>query len=425
MFETTIKSFFGRQSARMGLVPFLFMVSMSLCVVSVLIPSDCPAQEIPEPAVLENTQAPASEVPGEDQGVQTQTVPLSFAQAQEVVGILQALISGSGKVAMDEDSNTVILSGSPDEIEEMKKLIKEIDVQKFTMVFELSIAKASELNQKVQGLLTKNVGKVKFDDKTNKFIITDTPAKIEEVRKVVEQLDRRDRQVFFDVKVVEISLNDEHRTGVDWEAIVSDYHNLKFTGQLSNIPDGEERGQLSLGTIANEDYVILIEALDTVGKVRMHSTSSITAVHNKEVRILADATQPDVSSDVSPTDEGVNFIEIGAKIFLTPTIHADGSIELKIRPEVSSVAGGPSSGGGHSSPVVKTSQAETVLRIKEGVTIVIGGLIKEEKSKMTKKVPILGDVPFLGMAFRSYRHSVKKAEIVIFLEPKLLMTDIK
>ncbi len=423
MFHITSRNFSGRQRVHTGFV--LFLISVGLNTFFVLIPSDCSAQDIPDVAVMQNSEAPASEALLQDQNIQSETVPLSFAQPQEVLGILQPLTAQSGHIAFDENSNAVLLSGSPEKIQEMKKLISELDVQKFTMVFELGIAKASELSEKVQGLLTKNVGKVKFDDESNKLVITDTAAKIEEVRKVVEQLDRRDRQVLIDAKVVQIALNDEHRLGVDWEAIVSDYHSLKFTGQFSNVTDGEKRGQLSLGTIANEDYVILIEALDTVGKVEMLSSPSITAVHNKEVRILAGATQPYVTSDTSATAEGVNFIDIGVKLFVTPTIHADGSIDLKIRPEVSSVAGSVSAGGDLSAPVVETSQAETALRVKEGVTIVIGGLIKEEKSRLTKKVPILGDVPFLGMAFRTYSHSVKKTEIVIFLKPKLSNTDIK
>ena len=387
------------------------------------------AQDVSVDAGAEASGRVIAEVADPDQDFQTETVTLSFADPASVVSILQTMVSEDGKVVSEEGSNAVVLTDTPAKIEEMKNFIKEVDVQRFTMVFELGYAKAADLKEKVEGLLTKDVGRVKVDEGSNKLIITDTSAKIEEVRKIVDQIDRRDRQVLIEAKVVQIALNDEHRMGVDWEAIVSDYHSLKFTGQFSNLPEGEKQGQLSVGTIANEDYAILIEALDTVGSVVMLSNPSITAVHNKEARILAAATQPYVSNagpspsaGPSTTGESVNFIDVGAKFFVTPTIHPDGSLTIKIRPEVSSVAGN-SSTGTNSIPVVETSEAETTVKVKDGVTIVIGGLIKEERSKFTKKVPILGDVPFLGMAFRSYSHSVKKTEIVTFLIPKFVADD--
>jgi type II secretory pathway component GspD/PulD (secretin) len=311
----------------------------------------------------------------------------------------------------------------------MMKLVKEVDVQRFTMVFELGLAKASDLSLKVEGMLTKNVGRVKFDGSSNKLIVTDTSAKIEEVRKVVNDIDQRGRQVLVEARIAQIALNDEHRMGVDWEAIVSDYHSLSLAGQ-SNPSDAKKRGTLSIGTIADEDYSILIEALDTVGSVDILSTPSVTAINNKEARILVGPTQPYVttataapSAGPSTTAESVNFIDVGVKLFVTPTVHADGFITMKIRPEVSSMTGSVSPGASNAAPVVETSEAETTVHVKNGVTIVIGGLIKEEKTKMTKKVPILGDVPFLGMAFRSYSHDVKKTEIVIFLTPKVTTVD--
>lgn len=164
-----------------------------------------------------------------------------------------------------------------------------------------------------------------------------------------------------------------------------------------------------MGTIANEDYSILLEALDTVGTVEMLYNPSVTTSNNKEARILAGATS---NSDIT---EGAKISDFGLKLFVTPTIQAD-SVTLTIRPEVSLTPGGSSLETGGAA-LIETSQGEITVRVKDGVTIVMGGLIKEEKSKVTKKVPVLGDVPFLGMAFRSYTHNMKKTEIVIFLEP--------
>ncbi|MBP6343781.1 MAG: type II secretion system protein GspD, partial [Candidatus Omnitrophica bacterium] len=314
-----------------------------------------------------------------------------------------------GKVLVDGKNKAVIIIERSAQIADLMKIVKDSDVQRFTMVFELGYAKGDDLSKKIEAILTPNVGKVRFETKSNKLIVTDISAKIEEARKIVNAVDRRDRQVVISAKIVQITLNDEHRTGVDWEAIVSDYRTLKLAGKADGLSSGKNNGILSMGTIANEDYSILLEALDTVGTVEMLYNPSVTTSNNKEARILAGATS---NSDIT---EGAKISDFGLKLFVTPTIQAD-SVTLTIRPEVSLTPGGSSLETGGAA-LIETSQGEITVRVKDGVTIVMGGLIKEEKSKVTKKVPVLGDVPFLGMAFRSYTHNMKKTEIVIFLEP--------
>jgi len=109
---------------------------------------------------------------------------------------------------------------------------------------------------------------------------------------------------------------------------------------------------------------------------------------------------------------------------VTPTIHRDDFITMKIRPEVSSVTRTLTTSNNNSIPVVETSEAETMVMIKDGVTVIIGGLIKEEQIDSENKVPLLGDIPFLGHAFRNEDHLTRKTEIVIFLTPRLMSGDV-
>jgi type II secretory pathway component GspD/PulD (secretin) len=357
---------------------------------------------------------------------QTRIVSLTFADPGDVAGILNQVKSPEGKVLTDGKFKTVIVIERPAQIADLMKVIKEADVQRFTMVFELGFAKGEDLSKRIEAVLTKNVGKVRFDEKSNKLVVTDTSAKIEEARKIVNSVDRRDRQVVIEAKIIQIILNDEHRTGVDWEAIVSEYRTFKLAGDANGLSAaGQKDGMLSMGTIANEDYDILLEALDTVGTVEMLSNPSVTTANNKEARILAGttpyATNAGASDDASKTPGSTKAPDFGLKLYVMPTIHSD-SLTLNIRPVVSSTSGG-SSLETDGTPLVDTSQGEITVRVKDGVTIVMGGLINEEKSRTTKKVPVLGDVPVLGMAFRSYTHNVKKTEIVIFLKPAITFID--
>ena len=263
------------------------------------------------------------------------------------------------------------------------------------------------------------------------LIVADTPTKILEIEKIIRAFDVKQREVLIEAKIIQIVLNDEHKMGIDWEAIVSDYHALNLKGDFDILTSSEKRGRLSVGTLSSDDYTFLIDALETVGKTNILSNPSITAVNNKEAKILVGSTQPYVTtttttpaSGPTTTAESVNFIDVGVKLFVTPTIHMDDFITMKIKPEVSSVTKSVTTSQNNTIPVVETSEAETMVTVKDGVTVVIGGLIKEEKLSTVRKIPILGDLPLLGLAFRNQKQSVAKTELVIFLTPKIITGDV-
>jgi len=189
-------------------------------------------------------------------------------------------------------------------------------------------------------------------------------------------------------------------------------------------------GRLSIGTVAKDNYSAMVEALDTVGATEILSNPRISALNNKEAKILVGSTEPYVttttttpSSGPTTTAESINFIEVGVKLYVTPTIHKDDFITMKIRPEVSSVVGTIVTGNNNTIPVVETSEAETTVMVKNNVTIIIGGLIKEESIETKKQIPILGKIPLLGAVFRSTDNKKDKTEIVIFLTPQIISGD--
>lgn len=356
---------------------------------------------------------------------------LSHIQANDILGILTQIKSSAGKVIPEEKTNSLILVDSPAKIQEMERIIKQLDKPRKSEAFHLSYAKAEDISSKIAEILTVGSGRVKFDERSNKVFVTDTPIKIEEVRQMIEAFDQQDKEVLIEAKILNIVLNDDHRLGVDWEAIVNDYHGLNLLSDFDVLGETEKRGQLSIGTLSSDDYTATIQALDTVGVTDILSNPSIATVNNKEAKILVGSTEPYVttttttpSSGPTTTAEAVNFIEVGVKLFVTPTIHNDGFITMKIKPEVSSVVGSLQTSNNNTIPIVETSEAETTVMVKNNVTIVIGGLIKEEKSSITRKVPYLGDIPVLGLPFKNVSQTITKTELVIFLTPKVITGDV-
>jgi general secretion pathway protein D len=320
---------------------------------------------------------------------------------------------------------------TPDKLEAMELLINEVDVPIATQVFELSYAKAEDLSAKLGEVLTKNVGSIRFDARSNKIFVTDTPQKIEEIAKMVKAFDVKHKEVLIEAKIVQIVLSDQYKMGVDWEAIVSDFHTLDLAGKFSILSATDKKGKLSIGTLSRDDYTVLLEALDAVGETNILSNPSITAINNQEAKILVGSTQPYVTTTTTTpatgavtTAESVNFIDVGVKLYVTPTVHNDNYITMKIKPEVSTVTRFLTTSQNNTIPVVETSEAETTVMVKDGVTIVIGGLIKDEKIDTINKVPLLGDMPIVGFAFRNRDQLIRKTELVIFLTPKIISGDI-
>jgi type II secretory pathway component GspD/PulD (secretin) len=365
------------------------------------------------------------------QEVRTRIRQILFAKAPDVAVILNEVKGKTGKVIADPKSGTLILIDEPRKIEAMEEVIRQVDVPVETEVFSLGYAKAENISGKIAEVLTPAIGTMRFDERSNKVMVSDTVQVLQNVRRIVEAFDERDKEVLIEAKIIQIALNDEHKMGVDWEAIVSDYHNLDLISDFDVLGSTDKRGKLSIGTVSSGDYSALLEALDTVGATNILSSPRITAVNNKEAKILVGSTEPYVttttttpSSGPTTTAESVNFIEVGVKLFVTPTIHNDGFISMKIKPEVSSVTSNVTTSNNNTIPVVETSEAETTVIVKDGVSVVIGGLIKEETIKSMKKIPLLGDIPLLGFAFRSKSDSVSKTEIVIFLTPQIMTGDV-
>ncbi|MFC1704076.1 secretin N-terminal domain-containing protein [Candidatus Omnitrophota bacterium] len=354
-------------------------------------------------------------------------INLRYAGAADLLPILNQMKSIIGKVMADEQSNTIVMIDTPDNLIDMERFIERVDVPVITKVFDLNYTKAEELEKQVSELLTKNVGTIKIDVRTNKIIIKDTPEKMKEVETIIGAFDERHKEVLIEAKIVKVILSDQYKMGVDWEYIFSKYHDLSFAGNFDILSSSEKFGKVSIGTLETDDYTAFIEALNTIGETNTLSSPRITAINNEEAKILVGSTEPYVTSTTttsasgpSTTAESVNFIEVGVKLYVTPTISKDNFITMKIKPEVSAVDRFLTTSNNNSIPIVETSEAETSVMVKDGATIVIGGLIKDELIKTVNKTPVLGDIPIVGHMFRSVDNLKRKTELVIFLTPHII-----
>jgi type II secretory pathway component GspD/PulD (secretin) len=167
--------------------------------------------------------------------------------------------------------------------------------------------------------------------------------------------------------------------------------------------------------------------LRTIGETKILSNPKIACVSDQEARILVGQKQAYVTTTTTTSSgggstvaENVTFIDVGIQLAVTPVVNEDGFVTMKIKPEVSSVADSLETPSGNTIPIVDTSTAETTVMVRDGVSILIGGLRRDEKIEDRKKVPILGDIPILGAPFNSFTESTVHTELLILITPHIV-----
>ncbi|MCM8793862.1 MAG: hypothetical protein NC898_05320, partial [Candidatus Omnitrophica bacterium] len=258
----------------------------------------------------------------------------------------------------------------------------------------------------------------------------DTPQKIEEIRKVISALDARTKEVLIEAKIIEISLSDKYEMGVDWKVLLGKEFGMQFSeGMVGPFVIGEAAPE-QLNLSSPGQYTGFLRLLETVGKTNVLSTPKVTAIENQEAKILVGEKRPFLTSETTYDQSGrptvrdqVTFIDVGVKLNVTPAINEEGFIIMKIKPEVSEAEDKVLTGGEGTQkivPLVRSSEAETTIMVKDGATVFLGGLMKDKQTRSLTKVPFLGDIPILGNLFRSKKEEIGKTELVILLTPHIV-----
>ncbi|MGD0335814.1 MAG: secretin N-terminal domain-containing protein [Candidatus Omnitrophota bacterium] len=354
-------------------------------------------------------------------------VHLQYAKAADLSRALTQMKTNVGRIVPDDGSNTLVLMDSPETIKAMQDFISKADVPLETRVFSLNYAVADKLSEKLQDAVTKGIGSVKKDERTNKVVVTDYPNKLKEIARIIKAFDEKTPQVLIDAQIIEITPSDSFTMGVDWGYWIEKYFKV-----LSSLPGGSVGG-LTLGTANTTltgagQYKAVLDALRTIGDTKIISSPRIVATNNQEASILVGRKQTYLTSSAvvnaqtTTTTVTPNTLETGIKLHVTPTINRDNFITMKIKPEISegTLVKVEVNDQGTDVPDLTTSEAETTVMVKDGVTIIIGGLHKDKHVKTVKKIPLAGDIPGLGFLFRSVSDVVTKDELVILLTPHII-----
>jgi len=360
-----------------------------------------------------------------------ETVRLSYAKPAVVFSALSQLKSDAGKIVVDESTGTVIMIDMPEKLDILKSAIRQMDQPLTTTVFDLNYVKTADAKAQLNAAITPGTGEVIIDERSGKAIVTDLPRKMDKLGSLVRELDEESRQVYVETDIVELTLNDDFERGIDWEKVWTSaaMDGLAISGSFPAALTTLYQ-EIKVGTFATNHYEAILKFLNTYGTTRVISQPRIAVVNNEEANIMVGTREAYITQTQSQatsttvTSETVEFIDVGVKLKIVPRIGADGFITIKLKPEVSSVKETITTELGSRVPIVQTSQSETVVKVKDGMMIMIAGMTKTELTDTIVGWPVLSKIPILGIFFSKRTKNADKTEVIIFLTPHLTRGDV-
>ena len=252
------------------------------------------------------------------------------------------------------------------------------------------------------------------------LIITDEETILADIEDLIRKLDTKPPQVKIEAKVVEVSANNTAELGIDWQAVHSPSGST--AGSVYPIENRVHGVDFNLGTFsaeAFEDMLVKIHALETRGKADIMFEPSVMTLDNEMAQMVVAEKLPILRTFETEfrATTGVEFINVGISLSVIPHITEDGYVIMDAMPQVDSVKGYTT--GESPQPIISSRVAHTRVRVKDGETFAISGLIKDEKTDTRSAIPILGRIPLLGRLFGSTNTDRAKTDLMIFITPTI------
>jgi type II secretory pathway component GspD/PulD (secretin) len=354
-----------------------------------------------------NRRFPDDATPG---GTQTQVFTLRHAQPGELVASLQNALAQGTVVVGDKRTGALVVTGSPQTIARARRLVAALDAPAFgvgganaTATIQLHNLKASEAVKALKGAVPD--GALFSDEHQNVVLVSGNSELQSTVRTLLGGLDAPGRQVMFEVRVADVEpINDNSNVGVE-------IGGQGFgTGALAQFPYTLTKSSLVVNAQIN--------ALVQRGRASILAQPRVATLNNREASLLVGEQYPVVTVNQQTGFPSVQTIDVGVRLRLTPTIGGDGSITAELHPEYSQIIG-----FNNSFPIVANRKLDATLRVRDGETIVLGGLFQDVDSDTVTKLPLLGDLPVLGGFFRNRQRTHNRDEVVFFITPHILTAD--
>ncbi|BDU49786.1 hypothetical protein [Haliovirga abyssi] len=333
-------------------------------------------------------------------GVETINVKLHDISVQDSI---ETILSGTSYTYSQNEDGTYIIG---------RKNIGSASYAMFTRTELIPLQYVHA--EKIPTMLPNNfpVSNIKVISEQNAILATGTDKELKRLKGYLKELDKKAPQISVEALVIEISHNNNNSSKLELQGFYGDEKNI-----LANSSTGDFR-YLSLTKVSNQFYSE-IKLLVQKGEARIKASPSITTLNGEKATINVGTVQYYKVTTLDENGKEKNdykSVDAGVSLNVTPWITSSGEINLKINPTISNIGASPAEGP----PSVSKREANTVVRIKDGGTIVIGGLTQNVVSNKVSGVPFISDIPLLGELFKSRTKDLNQIELIIYITPKIL-----
>jgi type IV pilus assembly protein PilQ len=300
--------------------------------------------------------------------------------------------------------------------------------------------RATDLQALITPLLTQGVGTVSVTPPTEigipadnskaggdtfaggeAILVRDYETVLAQVDQVVAEIDRRPMQVAIEAMILSVKLDDQNSFGINFQALRDNAHIKLTSGTPPTSLGGIDTSNGGLNfAFLDSSLSLFLEALESVGDTNVIATPRLTCVNKHRAEILIGSQLGYVNSTVTETStaQNVNFLEVGAQLRLRPFISSDGLIRMEVHPELST--GQVKLQGGFTLPEKDVTQVTTNVMVRDGATVIIGGLMREDLTSNTTQIPLLGSLPGVGFLFRQKSDRTQRSEILVLITPHII-----
>ncbi|NQU48894.1 MAG: hypothetical protein HQ519_09625 [Planctomycetes bacterium] len=353
-------------------------------------------------------------------------IELRYVDAERMLSVIEKLLSKTGTATLLKTADHI----AKDYANQSSQQSQSSNIQQ-----EDGLRIGGQLTSSTQGTPAKS----------HTLVAVDTPDRLDSIRRVVTQIDVKPVQVIIEARFVEVSLDNTHKLGIDWNLVASANggiapHTFPFgstsfgsygpgaegvdPGSLfpsapNSVTSGGEDGLFTFGALDFSSLTAVLDLMESDQRVQIVSNPRVVVGDRHTATILVGERYPILSANVSEygsvTEQLERYEPIGVQLEVTPSVLGDDEVELLVRPSTSSLGASVTGSTGLTVARINSRQIDTSVTVRDRQTVVLGGLFTTREQENNSKVPFLSRIPIFGNLFEHEGKTVERVDLVVFL----------
>jgi type II secretory pathway component GspD/PulD (secretin) len=376
-----------------------------------------------------------------DQQQLTRVFRLEYTSADDIQKQLEAAMEiKRGQIMVDKERNILILTTTPENLEKAAKIIEEFDFKLKMEVFQIQFNDPEEIAKLLKPILSKD-GYLEMNEQTSTIIVRDIPSRVDEARELIEKLDRPPQAVWIEAEIINVSVGKDLELGANWR-LGRDVAPFAMDATTSGVLKKDEKefinaftgllnGNLSFYDFSDwgaSNIAVAINAVEKNNMGNVISSPRVLVMNDEEADFNVGAEEPFSVRQQYTTSAGDRDIftqrtrRVGITLTVTPHIIPAGYVKMDLAMEDSG-ADRVDIGNGDVGLRVNQRTLKSVVLVKDGRTVGVGGLISRNESQSQNGGPFISSIPVLGLPFRNTTKSNSRQKLLLFLTPHIIDVD--